>query len=150
MDYSFKPIGLVHSPFQKIEEVPREKNLHPEGFQSIQGTLEIFPEFAAGLEEIDGFTYLYVIFVFHQAQEKKLISHPPHDGQPKGVFATRSPRRPNPLGLTIVRLLSREGRFLHVQEIDMIEGTPILDIKPYTPKDIKSDARFGWLEKFQT
>ena len=79
-----------------------------------------------------------------------MISHPPHDGQPKGVFATRSPRRPNPLGLTIVRLLSREGRFLHVQEIDMIEGTPILDIKPYTPKDIKSDARFGWLEKFQT
>ena len=150
MDYSFKPIGLVHSPFQKIEEVPREKNLHPEGFQSIQGTLEIFPEFAAGLEEIDGFTYLYVIFVFHQALEKKLISHPPHDGQPRGVFATRSPRRPNPLGLTIVRLLSREGRFLHVQEIDMIEGTPILDIKPYTPKDIKSDARFGWLEKFQT
>ena len=61
MDYSFKPIGLVHSPFQKIEEVPREKNLHPEGFQSIQGTLEIFPEFAAGLEEIDGFTYLYVL-----------------------------------------------------------------------------------------
>ena len=150
MDYSFKPIGLVHSPFQKSEDIPREKTLDPEGFKSVRGTLEIFPEFAAGLEEIDGFTYLYVLFVFHQARERKLISHPPHDGQPRGVFATRSPRRPNPLGLTIVRLLSREGRILHVQEIDMTEGTPILDIKPYTPKDIKRDARFGWLEKFLT
>jgi tRNA-Thr(GGU) m(6)t(6)A37 methyltransferase TsaA len=147
MEFIFKPIGLVHSPFKKSEDIPREKNLDPNGFKSVKGTLEIFPEFAKGLDEIDGFSYLYVIFVFHQARERKLISYPPHDGHPRGVFATRSPRRPNPIGLTIVRFLHREGRILHVQDIDMIEGTPILDIKPYTHKDMKQDARFGWLEK---
>lgn len=147
MEFNFKPIGIVHSPFRKKEDIPREKNIAPEGFKDIKGSLEIFPEFEKGLTDIDGYSHIFVIFVFHEAQEKNLIAHPPHNGQARGVFATRSPHRPNPIGLSIVRLLRREGRFLHVKEVDMLEGTPILDIKPYTPRDIKTETHFGWLEK---
>ena len=150
MEFKFKPIGIVHSPFSQKEDIPRDKNKTSEGFKDIEGCLEIFPEFEAGLNDIDGYSHLFVLFVFHEAHRKSLIAHPPHDGQPRGIFATRSPHRPNPLGLSIVRLLQREGRFLQVGELDMIEGTPILDIKPYTPRDLKPEAHFGWLEKYLT
>jgi len=148
MNFTFKPIGLVHSPFKTKEDVPGGRNTDDKGFESVEGTLEIFPEYEEGLEDIEGYSHLIVIFVFHQSGPGTLKSHPPHDGKERGVFATRSFHRPNPLGLTIVCLLGREGRFLKVRGVDMVEGTPILDIKPYTPRDCKKDARFGWLEKF--
>jgi tRNA-Thr(GGU) m(6)t(6)A37 methyltransferase TsaA len=143
------PIGLVRSPFKRAEDIPRERNIDPGGFDDIEGTIELFPEYEAGLKDIDGFSHLIVIFEFHQAGPRPagdgLLVHPPRQTDPRGVFATRSPRRPNPIGLTIVRLLGRAGRVLRVSGLDMVEGTPVLDIKPYTRKDRKSRIKTGWI-----
>ncbi|MFW6159836.1 MAG: tRNA (N6-threonylcarbamoyladenosine(37)-N6)-methyltransferase TrmO [Acidobacteriota bacterium] len=147
MEIKFKPIGVIHSPFKSMEDISRERHLKPEGFSSVRGTLEIFPEFEEGLRDIDGYSHLIVIFSFHLAERSSLVAHPPHDGKERGIFATRSPHRPNPIGLTILRLIKRRGRILEVLGIDALEGSPILDIKPYTPRDIKPEAEFGWLEK---
>ncbi len=147
MDIKLRPIGLVHSPFKQKTDIQQEKYRGPEGFDSIQGELEIFPEFAPGLDSTEGFSHLIVLFAFHRSGEGKLSVLPPFETREKGVFATRSPHRPNPLGMTVLRLLQRRGNILEVAGVDMIEGTPILDIKPYTPRDRKPDARFGWLER---
>lgn len=146
MKITLTPIGLVHSPFANKEDVNADRNRDPEGFLHVRGELEIFPEYAPGLQDIDGFSHLIVIFTFHQAGSGSLWAHPPSDRKRRGVFATRSPSRPNPIGMTVVRFLERRGNRISVAEIDMIEGTPILDIKPYTPRDRKDSPRFGWLE----
>jgi tRNA-Thr(GGU) m(6)t(6)A37 methyltransferase TsaA len=148
MEIIFKPIGRVHSPFQEKEDIKKSRNIDPKGFEAIRGELEIFEEFAEGLQDIDGFSYIILVFVFHKSGEKKLYAHPPFDGERRGIFSTRSPNRPNPIGLSILRLIARDKNKLQVQGVDMLEGTPILDIKPYTPRDQKPDARFGWLEKW--
>ncbi len=142
-----KPIGVVHSPFKKKEDIKKtkEKGLNDSG--NPEGELEIFKEFEPGLKDIDGFSHLIIIFAFHKSKQRNLFAHPPHDEKKRGVFSTRSPNRPNPLGMTIVKLLSRDKNVLKVSGIDMIEGTPVLDIKPYTPKDLKKMALFGWLSK---
>lgn len=147
MDIKLRPIGLVHSPFKQKTDIRQEKYRGPEGFDSIQGELEIFSEFAPGLDSTEGFSHLIVLFAFHRSGEGKLSVLPPFETREKGVFATRSPHRPNPLGMTVLRLLQRRGNILEVAGVDMIEGTPILDIKPYTRRDRKPDARFGWLER---
>ncbi len=147
MDIKLRPIGLVHSPFKQKTDIQQGKYRGPEGFDSIQGELEIFPEFAPGLDSTEGFSHLIVLFAFHRSGEGKLSVLPPFETREKGVFATRSPHRPNPLGMTVLRLLQRRGNILEVAGVDMIEGTPILDIKPYTRRDRKPDARFGWLER---
>jgi tRNA-Thr(GGU) m(6)t(6)A37 methyltransferase TsaA len=146
-DCNFYPIGVVHSPFKHKSDIRQEDYWNPDGFDRMQGELEIFPEFSPGLEDTDGFSHLVVFFAFHEAGGGKLSALPPFETKPKGVFATRSPHRPNPLGMTVVRLLERRANILKISGVDMIEGTPILDIKPYTPRDLKSDARFGWLER---
>lgn len=148
MDLHFKPIGTIHSPFQKKEDIKRSRNTDPKGFGSIRGELEVFEEYAEGLQDLDGFSHIILIFAFHKSGERKLHAHPPHNGKRRGVFSTRSPNRPNPIGVTVLRLLRRDKNRLHVQGVDMIEGTPILDIKPYTPRDQKPEARFGWLEEW--
>jgi tRNA-Thr(GGU) m(6)t(6)A37 methyltransferase TsaA len=147
MIFSFKPIGTVHSPFKSAGEIRQEDYWTPDGFDRIEGRLEIFPEFMKGLEHIDGFSHVIVLFAFHAAGEGKLTARPPFESDAKGVFATRSPRRPNPLGLTVVRVLERRENNIRIAGVDMIEGTPVLDVKPYTSRDLKPDARFGWLEK---
>ena len=147
MDITLRPIGIVHSPFKQKSDIRQEQYWGLEGFDPIQGELEIFPDYTAGLDSIEGFSHMIVLFAFHRAEKGKLTALPPFETQSKGVFATRSPRRPNPLGLTVLRLLKRRENFLEVGGVDMIEGTPILDIKPYTPRDRKPDARFGWLER---
>ncbi len=143
------PIGLVRSPFKRAEDIPRERNIDPRGFDDVEGTIELFPEYEAGLKDIDGFSHLIVIFGFHQAEPRPprggLLVHPPRQTEPRGVFATRSPHRPNPIGLTIVRLRGRAGRVLRVSGLDMVEGTPVLDIKPYTRKDRKARIKTGWI-----
>ena len=111
----------------------------------LEGTLDVLPEFEAGLTDIDGFSHLIVLWVFHQVDGFELIGTPPSDNRPHGVFATRSPRRPNPIGLTVVELLGREGLALHVRGIDMLDGTPILDIKPYLSSIREETLRRGWL-----
>ena len=144
------PIGFVHSPFKRAEDIPRERNIDPRGFDDVEGTIALFPEYEEGLQDIDGFSHLIVIFAFHQAGPRPggagLLSPPPFQTEPRGVFATRSPHRPNPLGMTIVRLRGRTGRVLRVSGLDMVEGTPVLDIKPYTLKDRKSRLKTGWIK----
>jgi tRNA-Thr(GGU) m(6)t(6)A37 methyltransferase TsaA len=148
MEISFKPIGIVHSPFIEKGDIKKWRNINPKGFQSVKGELEIFDEFAEGLQDLDGFSHIILIFAFHKSEEKKLFAHPPYDSKRRGIFSTRSPNRPNPVGITVLRLINRDKNKIQVQGLDMIEGTPILDIKPYTPRDQKPDARFGWLEEW--
>jgi len=149
MCIEFKPIGVIHSPFKNPQDIVRERNTDPEGFADVKGEIEIHPEFAAGLDDIDGFSHLIVVFIFHEAAEARLTAHPPYDQKERGVFATRSPHRPNPIGVTVVQLEGRIKNRLSVTELDMVEGTPVLDIKPYTQRDRKENIRLGWLTPFQ-
>jgi tRNA-Thr(GGU) m(6)t(6)A37 methyltransferase TsaA len=141
--FSFSPIGVVHTPFTDTAAIPKGCGAKHEA----EGTLEILPVFEPGLADIDGFSHLYVLWVFDRAKEASLIACPPSDDRPHGVFATRSPQRPNPIGLTVVELLRREGRILHVRGVDMLEGTPVLDIKPYLSSIPEAALRRGWLEE---
>lgn len=138
-----RPIGTVRSPYSDTSQIPKGCGARHEA----EGTLEILPEFEEGLTDIEGFSHLYVIWVFDRSEGYELIGCPPTDHRPHGVFATRSPRRPNPLGLTVVRLLGREGRSLRVAGVDMLDGTPILDIKPYLSNVPAEDLRRGWLDE---
>lgn len=136
-----QPIGYVRSPYSGTEDIPKGLGAKHEA----EGFLEIREEFAPGLTDIEGFSHLYVIWAFHRSEGCKLLGTPPSDDRPHGVFATRSPRRPNPIGLTVVELLGREGRALRVRGIDMLDGTPILDIKPYLSSVPEERLRRGWL-----
>jgi len=146
MKFPFKPIGIIHSPFKKTEDIDVRKFSDRRGFDPIEGEIEIFKEYAKGLKDTEGFSHLILIYVFHRSEGYRLHTKPFLDNKLRGVFSTRSPHRPNPLGLTVVKILERSGPILRVSGIDMIDGTPILDIKPYTPRDQKSPIRLGWLE----
>jgi tRNA (adenine37-N6)-methyltransferase len=139
--FTMRPIGTVRSPYTDRGQVPRGLGAKHEA----EGVLEIAPDLAAGLADIEGFSHLYVLWVFHQAEGVSLVSTPPSDDRPHGVFATRSPRRPNPIGLTVVRLLGRDGNRLRVSGVDMLDGTPILDIKPYLSSVPAEELKRGWL-----
>jgi len=139
--FTFTPIGYVRSPYKNTQEIP--KGLGAE--HKAEGRLEILPEFEAGLTDIEGFSHLFVLWIFDRSQGFELLGTPPSDNRAHGVFATRSPRRPNPIGLTVVELLRREGTMLHVRGLDMLEGTPILDIKPYLSSIPMESLRRGWL-----
>ena len=149
MIIEFKPIGFVHSPFLNPEDIQRERNVRPDGFADIQGEIEVIQDYESGLSDIDGFSHLYILFHFHQSRGGHLTARPPFGNKERGVFATRSPNRPNPLGLTVVRLLGRKRNRLIIANMDMIEGTPVLDIKPYTLRDRKDDISPGWLAPYQ-
>ena len=136
-----QPIGYVRSLYKDTREIPKGLGAKHEA----EGTLEIRAEFEPGLTDIEGFSHLYVIWEFDRAERYDLVVTPPSDDRPHGVFATRSPRRPNPIGLTVVELLRREGSLLRVRGIDMLEGTPILDIKPYLSNVPHERLRRGWL-----
>jgi tRNA (adenine37-N6)-methyltransferase len=136
-----QPIGFVSSPYKSTEEIPKGLGAKHEA----QGALRIFPEFEAGLTDIEGFSHLIVIWEFDRSSGLELLGTPPSDNRTHGVFATRSPRRPNPLGLTVVELLRREGMVLQVHGLDMLDGTPILDIKPYLSSIPMEKLRRGWL-----
>lgn len=136
-----RPIGFVSSPYQSTAEVPKGLGAKHEA----EGVLNILPEFEPGLQDIEGFSHLIVVWTFDRSQGYELLAHPPSDDRPHGVFATRSPFRPNPIGLTAVELLRREGPRLHVRGVDMLDGTPILDIKPYLSSIPEQQLRRGWL-----
>ncbi len=146
MNITFKAIGIVHSPLKKLEDIQPKKYADAQGFDSVQGELEIFKEYEDGLKDTEGFSHLIVLFSFHKSEGFRLHTRPLLDDTLRGVFSTRSPHRPNPIGLTIVKVIERKGNILKVAGVDMIEGTPILDIKPYTPRDQKSPIKSGWLE----
>jgi len=140
-----KSIGWVHSPFKNKDDIDPKIHTTVEGFNSIEGELEIDEEFVGGLTDIEDFSHIIVLFGFHKSEGFNLLPTPPHDNTPRGVFATRSPRRPNPVGMTVLKLLERKHNILRVSGMDMIEGTPILDIKPYTLRDRKEQIEIGWL-----
>ena len=135
------PIAFVRSPFSATSQVPKG----PGAEHTAEGVIEVLPEFEAGLQDVEGFSHLFVIWAFHRAEGFDLVGTPPTDDRPHGVFATRSPRRPNPIGLTVVELLGRDGRRLRVRGIDMLEGTPVLDLKPYLSNVSPEKLRRGWL-----
>ena len=139
--FTMTPIGFVRSPYEDTSQIPKG----PDARHDAEGVLEIRPELEAGLTDIEGFSHLFVIWVFHRAGSCDLVSTPPTDDRPHGVFASRSPQRPNPIGLTVVELLRRDGPRLHVRGVDMLDGTPMLDIKPYLSIVPAEQLKRGWL-----
>ena len=138
---TLQPIGTVRSPYTETAQIPKG----PGARHLAEGTLEIRPELEEGLRDIEGFSHLFVLWVFDRADGADLVARPPTDDRPHGVFATRSPRRPNPIGLTVVELLGREGSRLRVRGVDMLVGSPIVDIKPYLSSIPADQIRRGWL-----
>lgn len=136
-----RSIGVVKTPYFQSRDIPKG----PGARHDAVGTIEISSGYEAGLTDVEGFSHLFVLWVFDRSDGFELLGTPPSDDRPHGVFATRSPRRPNPIGLTVVELLRREEHVLHVRGVDMIDGTPILDIKPYLSSVPESALRRGWL-----
>jgi tRNA (adenine37-N6)-methyltransferase len=136
-----RPIGYIRSPYKETSAIPKGLGVKHDA----EGVLEVLPEFELGLKDVEGFSHLFVLWVFDRSQGFDLVGAPPVDNQPHGVFATRSPRRPNPIGLTVVELLRRERGSLFVHGVDMLDGTPILDIKPYMSSVPAEKLRRGWL-----
>ena len=139
--FAMQPIGYVRSPYKDTKQIPKGLGARHDA----EGVLDIRPEFEPGLTDIEGFSHLFVLWAFDRSEGFSLVATPPSDNRPHGVFATRSPRRPNPIGLTVVGLLRREGSALHVRGIDMLDGTAILDLKPYLSSVPPDQLRRGWL-----
>jgi tRNA-Thr(GGU) m(6)t(6)A37 methyltransferase TsaA len=138
----YRPIGTIHSPFKDLAGMP----IQPSSDLSASGTVEIFPEFVPGLKDLDGFSHLILLYHLHRAGPSKLEVTPFLDSKKHGIFATRAPTRPNPIGLSVVSLISIEANILRVDNLDILDGTPLLDIKPYIPEfDYQPQARIGWL-----
>jgi tRNA-Thr(GGU) m(6)t(6)A37 methyltransferase TsaA len=142
MEIILCPIGVIHSPFTEKDRTP----IQAARSQAI-GTVEVHPEFADGLADIEALSHIYLLYAFHKSEGFALRVKPFLDDKEHGVFATRYPDRPNPLGISIVRLLSRQDNTLTVEGVDVLDGTPLLDIKPYVPDfDLRTDVRAGWYE----
>lgn len=142
MEFTMRPIGVIHSPFTDPDRTP----IQPTRSQAI-GQVEVYPEFAEGLQDIEGFSHLILLYVFHRSSGYALRVKPFLDDVLRGLFATRYPRRPNPIGLSVVRLLARRDNALEIEGVDVLDGTPVLDIKPYVPDfDVRTQTRTGWYE----
>lgn len=143
MKIVFYPIGIIHSPFSEIENMP----IQPSGASGVRGTIEIDHEYIAGLKDLDGFSHIILLYHFHKTKSSRLVVTPFLDSQKRGMFSTRAPARPNPVGLSIVKLIDVTQNILIVENIDVVDGTPLLDIKPYVPEfDKLTSVRIGWLE----
>jgi tRNA (adenine37-N6)-methyltransferase len=142
-DILYHPIGIIHSPFKELAGMP----VQPTGEASAPGSVEIYAQYAAGLKDLEGFSHLILIYHFHLVIQYKLSVTPFLGSEPHGIFATRAPARPNPIGISVVRLASIQGDTLFIDNLDILDGTPLLDVKPYVPGfDEGEDARIGWLE----
>jgi len=140
----YKPIGVIRTPFKSPVGVP----IQPSAGKGIKGLVEVFPEYIEGLKDLEGFSHIILIYHFHLVKKSLLRVIPYMDDEPRGVFATRAPARPNPIGISIVKLIKIEKNKLYVEDIDIVDGTPLLDIKPYVPEfDYRPKVRIGWLEK---
>ena len=143
-EIKYKPIGVIHSPFREPKGTP----IQPSAAKGISGTVEIFREYAEGLKDVEGFSYIILIYHFHLSRKQSLTVKPFMDNEERGVFAMRGPSRPKPIGISIVRLVRVEDNIIHIQDVDIVDGTPLLDIKPYVPEfDIREVEKTGWLEK---
>lgn len=144
MDIIYRPIGMIHSPFDNLEDMP----IQPTSDLSGSGVVEIFPQFIDGLKDLEGFSHIYLLFHFHKTRQSKLIVSPFLDKEPRGIFSTRAPSRPNPIGLSLVDLVRIENNLIYVDRLDMLNETPLLDVKPYVPNfEDTHNVRIGWLEK---
>ncbi len=142
MELVMRPIGIIHSPFKSKSETP----IQPSRSEAV-GQVEVYPQYADGLKDVEGFSHLILLYVFHRSSGYSLQVTPFLDDRPRGLFATRYPGRPNPIGLSIVRLLARKGTLLEIEGVDVLDGTPLLDIKPYIPEfDMRQDVRTGWYQ----
>jgi tRNA-Thr(GGU) m(6)t(6)A37 methyltransferase TsaA len=142
MDFLMHPIGMIHSPFVDKSQAPIQSSR-----SQARGSVEIFPEYIDGLQDLEGFSHIFLLYAFHGSSGFSLLVKPFLDDQLHGLFATRYPYRPNPIGLSVVRLVNLQENVLDVEGIDVLEGTPLLDIKPYIPEfDVRVDSRIGWYE----
>jgi tRNA-Thr(GGU) m(6)t(6)A37 methyltransferase TsaA len=140
---TYRPIGIISSPFTSLADMP----IQPTGAKGVPGRAVIDPAYQEGLKDLEGFSYIHLIYAFHLSEGYALRVKPFLDNQIRGVFSTRAPRRPNAIGLSVVRLVRVEENILHIEDVDMIDGTPLLDIKPYVPVfDSRSPEKTGWLE----
>ena len=142
MQINFEPIGTVYTPFKKPEDMP----IQPTGAEGVKGTISIKTRYLEGLLDLAGFSHIYLLYHFHQAGAPKLLVTPFLDDRAHGVFATRAPCRPNAIGLSVVKLNEIIGNLLQIENVDILDGTPLLDIKPYVPEfDQPSQVSCGWL-----
>ena len=138
----YRPIGVIYSPFKQTKGMP----IQPAGARGVAGTVEVIPEYGDGLKDLDGFSHIFLLYHFHLSQGYSLMVKPYLDDSLRGVFATRAPRRPNPIGISVVRLVGIEGCTLHIEDLDIADPTPLLDIKPFVPEfDSREVERTGWL-----
>ena len=139
----YVPIGIIHSPFKTIEKMP----IQPVGGSAIKGKIILFDEYISALQDLDGFSHVVLLYHFHKAKNWTPLVTPFLDTQQRGLFSTRAPRRPNPIGLSVVKLVEMDANIVWVENMDILDGTPLLDIKPYIPTfDERDDVRIGWLE----
>jgi len=139
----YTPIGIIHSPFHTLEGMP----IQPSGAAGVKGVIELDDPYLPGLKDLDGFSHILLLYHFHLSRGFSLEVVPFLDDRPRGLFATRAPKRPNPIGLSLVRLLSIQGKLLHIENVDILDGTPLLDIKPYVGRfDSVRNETIGWLE----
>lgn len=144
MKIEYTPIGTVRSPFQTLEDMP----IQPTGAAGVRGTVEVIEAFHRALKDLIGFSHIILLYHFHRSGPFEPLVVPFLDSEPRGLFSTRAPKRPNPIGLSVVRLEAVEHGVLHVENVDILDGTPLLDVKPYVPAfDAPGSVRTGWLEK---
>ncbi len=147
MRIQFDPIGIIHSPYKELKGMP----IQPKGAVGIKGRVEVFEHFREGLDDLEGFSHIYLLYHFHLSRGVDLRVIPFMDSEQRGLFSTRAPKRPNPIGLSIVQLDRIENGVLYIQNVDILDGTPLLDIKPFAPQfDAQEHVRTGWLEKAGT
>ena len=147
MTIELKPIGVIHSPFKDPENMP----IQPAAARGVIGSVEIMPEYTEGLDDLNGFSHIYLIYLFHLSQGYNLKVVPFLDTTPRGLFATRAPRRPNPIGLSVVKIKTITENIIEIENVDIIDGTPLLDIKPYVPEmDASENCRIGWLAGYRS
>jgi tRNA-Thr(GGU) m(6)t(6)A37 methyltransferase TsaA len=140
MEFTFHPIGVIHTPFTEKSQTPIQASR-----SQARGTVEVYPEFSEGLQDIEGFSHIFLLYIFHESSGYSLLVKPFLDDRLHGLFSTRYPARPNQIGFSVVRLTARQGNILEVEGLDMLDGTPLLDIKPYNPDfDVRDDTRTGW------
>ena len=140
MTFIVESIGVIHSPFNEKAQTPIQPNR-----STAYGQVEVFPEYAPGLQDLEGFSHIYLLYAFHQSKGFNLRIRPFLDDEEHGLFATRHPCRPNPIGLSVVRLVALRDNILEIEGVDVLDGTPLLDIKPYVPDfDLRTDVKTGW------
>jgi tRNA-Thr(GGU) m(6)t(6)A37 methyltransferase TsaA len=145
MKIKFEPIGIIHSPYTKLHGMP----IQPSAARGVKGQVEVYEKYLPALSDLGEFSHIYLLYHFHLTKSAQLKVIPFLDDQERGLFATRAPKRPNPIGLSVVKLIRIEGHILHIENIDVIDGTPLLDIKPYIYEmEAVKNLRIGWLEKY--